>query len=128
MKFIDKLLENSQVIADLREENAKLRSTIEFMTTVNTKIFTNLWTIVEPLQNIDAQLNKSEAFKTTIKNVGDIIVKLLDYSKAITANHQSILNMKAGIEDLDKVVCDILHGIMGDEDFEHKVPNKGDLN
>jgi hypothetical protein len=108
MKFIDKLLEKSEVVAALRAENELLRQSLEAVLLVNNNVIAGVQSDVNSLKDIDEQLNRSVAFRTTLKNVGDIIVKLLDYAKAINMNYQSVLNLKGSIETLDKIVADAL--------------------
>ena len=107
-KIVDKLLETSEVIAELREENVQLRKMLETVLLVNNNALKDVQGDITSLKDIDVQLNKSPAFRNTIKNVGDIIVNLFDFAEAININHQSLLNLKRSIEMLDGIVADAL--------------------
>jgi len=107
-KLVDKLLETSEVIAELRAENAQLKEMLETILLVNNNVLIGVQNDITSLKDIDMQLGKSIAFRTTLQNVGDIIVKLLDYAKAISTNHKSLLNLKGSIEELDGIVADAL--------------------
>ena len=114
-KIVDKLLETSEVIAELREENVQLRKMLETVLLVNNNVLKDVQCDITSLKDIDVQLNKSPAFRNTIKNVGDIIVNLFDFADAININHQSLLNLKRSIEMLDGIVADALEARIEEE-------------
>jgi len=132
-KIVDKLLETSEVIAELREENVQLRKMLETVLLVNNNALKDVQGDITSLKDIDVQLNKSPAFRNTIKNVGDIIVNLFDFAEAININHQSLLNLKRSIEMLDGIVADALETRIEEEKALVAAPQnlkklKNDLN
>lgn len=100
-KLIDIILSQSEVIAKMQQEINELKA-----------------------RSIDDQLNNSELFLENTKNIGSLIVKLLECALAVEVNYKSLCNLKEGMLELHDAVL----SEQSDDIVEKKKSAKTDLN